>query len=111
MLSRYREGKYSRKFSADTQHKELYVNMYYHPKNEESKLPDITIRNFKIVRVLPTEVSVDSLYREQLDLRIINHDLMTAFTRDTVEVIEQRDSTLIDSLSYETQDSITLRTR
>ena len=85
--------------------------MYYHPKNEESKLPDITIRNFKIVRVLPTEVSVDSLYREQLDLRIINHDLMTAFTRDTVKVIEQRDSTLIDSLSYETQDSITLRTR
>lgn len=109
MLSRYRNGKYSRKFSADTQHKELYVNMYYHPKNEESKLPDITIRNFKIVRVLPTEVSVDSLYMEQLDLSIINHDLMTSFTRDTVKIIEQRDSTLTDSLSYETKDSIALR--
>lgn len=111
MLSRYREGKYTRKFSADTQHKELYVNMYYHPKNEESKLPDITIRNFKIVRVLPTEVSVDSLYREQLDLCIINHDLMTSFTRDTIYVVEQRDSTLIDSLAYETKDSIALHTR
>lgn len=111
MLSRYREGKYTRKFSADTQHKELYVNMYYHPKNEESKLPDITIRNFKIVRVLPTEVSVDSLYREQLDLCIINHDLMTSFTRDTINVVEQRDSTLIDSLAYETKDSIALHTR
>ena len=109
MLSRYRNGKYSRKFSADTQHKELYVNMYYHPKNEESKLPDITIRNFKIVRVLPTEVSVDSLYKEQLDLSIINHDLMTSFTRDTVKIIEQRDSTLTDSLTYETKDSIALR--
>ena len=109
MLSRYRNGKYSRKFSADTQHKELYVNMYYHPKNEESKLPDITIRNFKIVRVLPTEVSVDSLYMEQLDLSIINHDLMTSFTRDTVKIIEQRDSTLTDSLTYETKDSIALR--
>ena len=109
MLSRYRDGKYSRKFSADTQHKELYVNMYYHPKNEESKLPDITIRNFKIVRVLPTEVSVDSLYMEQLDLSIINHDLMTSFTRDTVKIIEQRDSTLTDSLTYETKDSIALR--
>lgn len=109
MLSRYRDGKYSRKFSADTQHKELYVNMYYHPKNEESKLPDITIRNFKIVRVLPTEVSVDSLYKEQLDLSIINHDLMTSFTRDTVKIIEQRDSTLTDSLTYETKDSIALR--
>jgi hypothetical protein len=85
--------------------------MYYHPKNEESKLPDITIRNFKIVRVLPTDISVDSLYMEQLNLTIFNHELMTAFTRDTVEVVEQRDSTLIDSLSYEAQDSITLRTR
>lgn len=111
MLSRYREGSYSRKFSADTQHKELYVNMYYHPKNEESKQPDITIRNFKIVRVLPTEVSVDSLYLEQLNLTIFNHELMTAFTRDTVKVIEQRDSTLIDSLSHGTQDSIALRAR
>ena len=111
MLSRYREGSYSRKFSADTQHKELYVNMYYHPKNEESKQPDITIRNFKIVRVLPTEVSVDSLYLEQLNLTIFNYELMTAFTRDTVKVIEQRDSTLIDSLSHGTQDSIALRAR
>lgn len=111
MLSRYREGTYSRKFSADTQHKELYVNMYYHPKNEESKLPDITIRDFKIVRVLPTEVSVDSLYLEQLNISIFNHDLMTAFTRDTVKVVEQRDSTLIDSVSYGTQDSIALRAR
>ena len=110
MLSRYRDGKYSRKFSADTMHKELYVNMYYHPSNEESKLPDITIRNFKIVRVLPTDVSVDSLYLEQLNLSIINHDLMTAFTRDTVKVIEERDSTLIDSL-YDTKDSIALRSR
>lgn len=110
MLSRYREGSYSRKFSADTQHKELYVNMYYHPKNEESKLPDITIRNFKIVRVLPVETSVDSLYMEQLNLTIFNHDLMTAFTRDTVKIIEERDSTLVDSLSYATQDSIALRT-
>lgn len=109
MLSRYRDGSYTRKFNIDTQHKELYINMYYHPKNEESKLPDITIRNFRIVRVLPTEVSVDSLYLEQLNLSIFNHDLMTGFTRDTVKIIEQRDSTLIDSLSNETQDSIALR--
>ncbi|MBO7313020.1 MAG: DUF4296 domain-containing protein [Alistipes sp.] len=110
MLSRYREGKYSRKFKADTQHKELYVNMYYHPNSEESKLPDITIRNFKIVRVLPTEVSVDSLYHEQLNLSIINHELMTAFTRDTVKIVEPKDTTLIESEQYEEKDSIALRT-
>lgn len=111
MLSRYRNGSYTRKFKVDTQHKELFVNMYYHPKNEESKLPYITIRNFKIVRILPTALSVDSLYMEQLNLQIFNHDLMTSFTRDTVKVIEQRDSTLIDSLLNGTQDSIALRTR
>ena len=111
MLSRYRNGSYTRKFKVDTQHKELFVNMYYHPKNEESKLPDITIRNFKIVRILPTALSVDSLYMEQLNLQIFNYDLMTSFTRDTVKVIEQRDSTLIDSLLDGTQDSIALRTR
>ena len=111
MLSRYRNGSYTRKFKVDTQHKELFVNMYYHPKNEESKLPDITIRNFKIVRILPTALSVDSLYMEQLNLQIFNHDLMTSFTRDTVKVIEQGDSTLIDSLLDGTQDSIALRTR
>jgi hypothetical protein len=110
MLSRYREGKYSRKFKADTQHKELYVNMYYHPNSEESKLPDITIRNFKIVRVLPTEVSVDSLYHEQLNLSIINHELMTAFTRDTVKIVEPQDTTLLEEQPHEEKDSIALRT-
>jgi hypothetical protein len=110
MLSRYREGKYSRKFKADTQHKELYVNMYYHPNSEESKLPDITRRNFKIVRVLPTEVSVDSLYHEQLNLSIINHELMTAFTRDTIKIVEPQDTTLLEEQPHEEKDSIALRT-
>jgi hypothetical protein len=110
MLSRYKEGKYNRKFKVDTQHKELFVNIYYHPNNEESKLPDITVRNLKIVRVLPTEVSMDSLYNEQLNLSIINHELMTAFTRDTVKIIEAQDTTLTESELYEEKDSIALRT-
>ena len=97
MLSRYRKGVYSRKFTADSMHKELVVNMFYHPRNEESKLPDITVNNFKIVRVLPTEISVDSLYMEQLNLSIFNHDLMTGFTRDTIEVVEPLDTTNIES--------------
>ncbi len=117
MLSRYREAKYSRKFSADTTHRELYVNMYYHPRNEESKMPDITIRNFKIVRVLPTEQSVDSLYIHQLGIRMLNHDMMMSFVADTVdkEVIEPRDTTAITidvdiESRNEEKDSLTLRT-
>lgn len=88
MFSRYRDGKYSRKFSADTLHKQLYINMFYHPNNEEPKQPSITIRNFNIVRVLPTEQCVDSLYEHQLDIRILNYDLMMGFTRDSSAVMD-----------------------
>lgn len=109
MLSRHREGKYSRKFTTDTSHRQLYINMYYHPQNEESKLPDITIRNFKIVRVLPTEVSVDSLYYEQLNLNIINHALMTGFTADTILRMEEEIITTDSTQHDETTDSLALR--
>ncbi|MBP3547448.1 MAG: DUF4296 domain-containing protein [Alistipes sp.] len=109
MLSRYREGKYSRKFSIDTSHKELFINMFYHPMNEESALPDITITNFKVVRVLPLEVSVDSLYQHQLNLQIINHRLMTGFTADTVRIVEP-EIIAPDSTEYnEEKDSLALR--
>lgn len=109
MLSRYREGKYSRKFSIDTSHKELFINMFYHPMNEESALPDITITDFKVVRVLPLEVSVDSLYQHQLNLQIINHRLMTGFTADTVRIVEP-EIIAPDSTEYnEEKDSLALR--
>lgn len=77
MLSRYRDAKYQRKFTADSIHKELHINMYYHPKNEESKRPGITIRNLTITRVLPTEQAVDSLFDEQMGPILFNHALMT----------------------------------
>lgn len=113
MLSRYREASYSRKFKADTVHRELYIDMFYHPETEESKLPDITIKNFKVVRVLDTEQSVDSLYHEQLNLRIINHALMTSFTADTVDVVDvviPTDTIASDTtLLYGKKDSPTLR--
>lgn len=109
MMSRQREGKYSRKFTADTSHRKLHINMYYHPRNEESKLPDVTIRNFKVVRVLPTEVSVDSLYYNQLNINIFNHALMTGFTADTI-LLEEHAIIATDSITHdETKDSLTLR--
>lgn len=109
MLSRYREGKYSHSMSADTTMRKLYINIFYHPNNEESKLPDITVRNLKVIRQLPTEVCVDSLYHDQLNLRIINHDLMTAFTADTV-IVAEPEIVVPDSLiADEQKDSLALR--
>lgn len=110
MMSRYRDGKYTHKMTADTAIRKLYVNIFYHPTNEEAKTPDITVRDFKVVRHLPTEVCVDSLYLEQLDIRIINHDLMTGFTADTV-ALPAPEIITTDSLTRdEPQDSIALRT-
>lgn len=106
MLSRYRESKYSRKLTIDTMHKEIVVNMFYHPINEEAKKPDIKIKNFKVVRVMPTAVSVDSLYQSQLNIRLLNYDMMMGFVGDTIRVSEPSDS--IDN--HEPQDSIALRT-
>jgi hypothetical protein len=112
MLSRYKEGKFTRTFNVDTTMSEIYLNVYYHPHNEESKLPDITIRDFKIVRVLSTEQSVDSLYHTQLNLRIINHSMMSSFTADTVDIIDTvipTDTIASDTtLLYGKKDSLTL---
>ena len=110
MMSRYRDGKYTHKMTADTAIRKLYVNIFYHPTNEEAKTPDITVRNFKVVRHLPTEVCVDSLYLEQLDIRIINHDLMTGFTADTVALLAPEIITTDSLTRDEPQDSIALRT-
>lgn len=110
MLSRYREGSYTRKLSIDTTHTEIFIDMYYHNEHEESKMPDIKITNFRITRVIPTEVAVDSLYRRQLNIRLLNYDLMMSFPADTIREIE----TPIDiadtiGIEYET-DSLALRT-
>ena len=106
MMSRYREGSFTRKFSLDTSYKELFINIYYHPQSEESKLPDVKVKNLRVVRVIPTALAVDSLYHEQLDITIFNHALMTRFTADTTTIAEPM---IADSTAYETQDSIALR--
>lgn len=111
MLSRYRDASYTRKLAIDSTHSEIFIDMYYHPRNDESKRPDIKITNFKVVRVLPTETSVDSLYQSQLGIRLFNYNTMMSFTADTVRVeepiIEERDSISIEN----EKDSIALRTR
>ena len=78
MLSRYRDAKYTRKFMTDTSHKELYVNIFYHPGSEEPKKPDVKVQNFKITRVIPTEQAVDSLFLEQMGALIFNKTLMVS---------------------------------
>lgn len=120
MLSRYKEGKYNRTFNVDTIMQELYINMYYHPRNEESKLPNVKITNFKVVRILPKQQSLDSLYIDQFDFRIFDIESMNRFIADTIppmpepmmEVDSLATREIQDSLAIdESQDSLALRTR
>ena len=92
MLSRYRDGKYSRKFVADTSHKELFVNVFFHPASEEPKKPDVKIKNLKITRVIPVDKAVDSLYDEQLGALIFNQWMWTSFAENKTKP-EPRKST------------------
>lgn len=107
MMSRYRAGKYSREINVDTTHKSLHINAFYRPRSEKAERPDIKITNLRVVRVLPAEVAVDSLYLKQLNINIFNHRMMTSFTADTLRLDEV---THIIESDNEPQDSITLRT-
>lgn len=139
MLMRFKEGKYNRTFTVDTIMQELYINMYYHPRNEESKLPNVKITDLKVVRILPQQQALDSLYHELFDFRLysmesINHmvsdtipplperdSLTGAIERDSIASEMVRDTIARDSIAEieqrdsitndESQDSLTLRTR
>lgn len=77
VLYRYRDDSFTRRLTVDSTHRRLHLNMYYHMRHDKREQPDVTIRNLKVVRVLPKAEAVDSLYREQLGIRIFNPRLMS----------------------------------
>lgn len=110
MLSRYREGSYTRKLNIDSMHTEIFIDMYYHPQHEERKVPDVKIKNFRVVRVIPVATAVDSLYQQQLNLRLFNYDLMMGFPADTLSEVDAPVE-IADSIATENEtDSLALRT-
>lgn len=88
MLVRYREATFTRLFNVDTMMSELYINMYYHPKNETSEKPDVKIKNLKVVRVLPLATSVDSLYQRELQFRMFDVEGARRLIIDTISPIK-----------------------
>lgn len=76
VLYRYRDDSFTRRLTVDSTHRSLHLNMYYHMRHDRREQPNVTIRNLKVVRVLPKAEAVDSLYREQLGIRIFNPRLM-----------------------------------
>lgn len=88
MLVRHREATFTRLFNVDTMMSELYINMYYHPKNETSEKPDVKIKNLKVVRVLPLATSVDSLYQRELHFRMFDVEGARRLIIDTISPIK-----------------------
>lgn len=84
MLNRYKGGQFMRTFNVDTTMSEIYVNIFYHPSNEEPKRPDVKVTDLKMVRVLPLDTAVDSLYLQHFDLRLFNHSAAQRLVLDTV---------------------------
>lgn len=84
ILSRNKEVKFTRTFNADTTMSEIYLNVFYHPSNEEPKTPNVKITNLKLVRVLPLDTAVDSLYLQHFDVRLFDLREVKRMIADTV---------------------------
>lgn len=87
VMYRYRDDSFTRRLTVDSTHRRLHLNMYHHTKYDKRERPDVTIRNLEIVRVLPKNEAVDSLYREQLGIRIFNPTFMIAADDNTQDSI------------------------
>ena len=66
--------------------------MYYHPRNEESKLPNVKITDLKVVRILPQQQALDSLYHELFDFRLYSMESINHMVSDTILPLPERDS-------------------
>ncbi len=67
-LRRYREIPFSRRVKTDTSHRKLYLDIVLF--DNKPQRPSVTIRDLEIQYIPQTASAVDSLYEQQLDIRI-----------------------------------------
>lgn len=70
------EERFTRRFTTDTSHRKLYVNLATFAGKPAQ--PSITIRDLRVDYTPPTAVAVDSLYARQLDIRIFADEFIRA---------------------------------
>ncbi len=75
-LRRTGEGSLDQKFKTDSTHKQLRISLLNFL--EKPRTPSITITNFKVEYTPPLEKAVDSLYQQQLDIRIFADEFFRA---------------------------------
>lgn len=82
-LRRYSEESFERTMTADSSVRRLVIN-FWNPLRGQQKRPHITLRDLKVEFQLPQEEAVDSLYEQQLNIRIFAHDFLRTLEADSL---------------------------
>ena len=75
-LRRNRTENFTRRFTVDTTHRRLHLDFL--DFREKPLRPSVTVTGLEIDYIPTTSVAVDSLYRQQLDLRIFADEFLRA---------------------------------
>ena len=75
-LRRNRTENFTRRFTVDTTHRRLHLDFL--DFREKPLRPSVTVTGLEIDYIPTTSVAVDSLYRQQLDLRIFANEFLRA---------------------------------
>ena len=75
-LRRTRTEHFTRRFTVDTTHRRLHLDFL--DFREKPLRPSVTVTGLEIDYIPTTSVAVDSLYRQQLDLRIFADEFLRA---------------------------------
>lgn len=84
LMRRGTDERFSRTLTADTSARTLVVDIYRF--RDKPRPPRIDVRDLRITYTPRTEAAVDSLYREQSDLRIFADEFLQAFTPDSLQL-------------------------
>lgn len=75
-LRRDRQESFTRRFTVDTTHRRLWIDFIEF--REKPQRPSLTVTDLKIDYTPPTALAVDSLYMQQLDIRIFADEFFRA---------------------------------
>lgn len=82
-MRRGTEADIDRTLTADSTIRRLVIN-FWNPLRGQQKRPSITLRDLKVDFRLPVEEARDSLYEQQLNIRIFAHDFLRSIEADSL---------------------------
>ena len=83
-LRKFRRSEITRTLRADTSMRMLVLSLYQ--TNGALKRPDVTIYDLKVTYTPEVERAVDSLYHDQLNLRIFSDEYFPWLAPDSLEL-------------------------